>query len=78
MKNHESRLWRLERLEAESDPWTAWERTEGLAALLDAARRLPQRDPWDAGGVEDGDLEDSGSMGQLLREARREARERGA
>lgn len=42
-----------------------WRTSVGLSALLQAARALPQRDPWDTDG-----LEDRGSMGQLLKEAR--------
>ena len=43
-----------------------WRFTEGLASLLDIARRLPRRDdPWSLP-----DLEGGGSMGQLLAEAR--------
>jgi hypothetical protein len=42
-----------------------WEAVEGLSQLLDYARRLPQRDPWDVDS-----LEASGPFGPLLREAR--------
>jgi hypothetical protein len=52
----------------------AWQHTEGLAALLEAAKRLPPRDP-----VADEDLPTTG-IGGLLREARqrvpRERKER--
>ena len=72
MRSHESRLTRLEKLEEECDPQTAWERTEGLCALLAAARRLPKRDPWDLPELED----DATGLGRLLREARQWAEER--
>ena len=42
-----------------------WRQTEGLSALLAAARSLPQRDPWSLPSVEDG-----GGLAQLLAEAR--------
>ena len=42
-----------------------WRQAEGLAALLAAARSLPQRGPWELP-----DLEAAGSMGRLLAEAR--------
>jgi hypothetical protein len=42
----------------------AWEHTEGLFALLQAAKRLPQREPWELD-----DIADSG-LGRLLKEAR--------
>ena len=71
MRSHESRLTRLEKLEEECDPQTAWERTEGLCALLAAARRLPKR-IRDLPELED----DATGLGRLLREARQWA-ERG-
>lgn len=60
-----TRLVRLERLEEAYDPTTAWERTQGLASLLAAARALPPVDPWDLP-----DLEQNSSFGHLLQEAR--------
>ena len=51
------RVWRRHR--------TAWERTEGLAALLEAARSLPKRDPWDLP-----DLDTTSGLGKMLAEAR--------
>jgi hypothetical protein len=43
----------------------AWEQTEGLCTLLEAARHLPKRGPWAMP-----DLESDTGMGKLLREAR--------
>jgi hypothetical protein len=43
-----------------------WRQSEGLAALLQAAKALPPRGPWELL-----DLEAAGSMGKLLAEARR-------
>ena len=59
-----SMLTRLAFLEA-ADPAQAWHHAEGLAALLEAARRLPQREPFALP-----ELEETG-MGKLLKEARR-------
>ena len=42
-----------------------WRGSVGLASLLEAARHLPPRDPWEMP-----DLENSGAMGRLLAEAR--------
>jgi hypothetical protein len=48
------------------EPTTRWQHTIGLAALLEAAKQLPPRDPWD--------LEDLGEaptgLAKLLKEAR--------
>ena len=60
-----SRLTRLERAEA-YEPETGWQHTEGLSALLAAAKALPQRDPWDMPSVED----DRSGLAKLLQEAR--------
>ena len=57
-------LMRVALLEAAS-PEQAWEHTRGLAALLEAARRLPHREPFDVT-----ELEETG-MVKLLKEARR-------
>jgi hypothetical protein len=59
-----SMISRLALLETAS-PEQAWEHTRGLAALLEAARRLPQREPFDETA-----LEETG-LGKLLKEARR-------
>ena len=48
-----------------------WRFTEGLSSLLDIARRLPQRDPWDLPDLE----HDQSGLAGLLREAREQARE---
>jgi hypothetical protein len=42
-----------------------WRYTEGISSLLEAARRLPRREPWDLPSVEDG-----GGLAKLLKEAR--------
>ena len=42
-----------------------WRNTQGLAALLDAARHLPRREPFDLP-----DLEECTGMARLLTEAR--------
>jgi hypothetical protein len=43
-----------------------WRQSEGLSALLDAARSLPRRDdPWDLSGVDT-----TCGLGKLLAEAR--------
>jgi hypothetical protein len=42
-----------------------WRYTEGLSALLDAARSLPKREPFDLSGVDT-----TSGMGKLLAEAR--------
>jgi len=42
-----------------------WEQTVGISALLSYAKALPPREPSDLE-----DLEQAGSMGQLLAEAR--------
>ena len=74
MKSRESRLTRLETLEDALDPETAWERTAGLCALLQARALLPPRAPLDEAALE---ADDTG-MGRLLREARQWQQERGA
>lgn len=56
---------RLQHRQAHPPP-PAWEESEGLAALLDYARRLPQRDPWDLPGV----YQNAPGFGGLLWEAR--------
>lgn len=43
-----------------------WEQVEGLAAILDYARRLPPVDPWDLPGV----YQNAPGLGGLLWEAR--------
>lgn len=50
-----------------------WQHTDGLAAILDYARRLPQRDPWDLPGVYEG----APGFGHVLWEARRWQEEHG-
>ena len=47
MLRHNGRLVRIETLLALTDPAHAWEHTHGLAALLEAARKLPPVDPWE-------------------------------
>jgi hypothetical protein len=47
-----------------------WRYTEGLASLLEAARALPQRGPWDLPSVEE-----SGGLAGLLADARRRDQE---
>jgi hypothetical protein len=42
-----------------------WRQTEGLSALLAAARSLPQRDPWALP-----DFDETSGLGRLLAEAR--------
>jgi hypothetical protein len=44
---------------------SAWEHTEGLWSLLQAAKALPRRDPWSLPSVEGCD-----GMARLLAEAR--------
>jgi hypothetical protein len=61
----QSLIARLALVERALHPSTAWEHTEGLCALLEEARRLPQREPFDVT-----ELEETG-LGRLLREARR-------
>jgi hypothetical protein len=46
-------------------PLPDWDKTEGLCALLQAAKLLPQRDPWALPA-----LEPETSFSPLLREAR--------
>lgn len=41
-----------------------WRYTEGISALLGAARSLPKRDPWDLEGVDT-----TSGLGKLLAEA---------
>ena len=48
-----------------------WPRSVGLASLLDAARVLPKRSPWEMP-----DLDTSTALGQLLAEARQRQKER--
>jgi hypothetical protein len=52
-------------------PLPSWEQTDGLAALLAYAARLPQRDPQDLA------LEEGGPFGTLLRQARQWDKEHG-
>jgi hypothetical protein len=61
----QSVMTRLALVETLLHPEAAWQHTEGLCALLEAARRLPQREPFALP-----ELEETG-MGRLLREARR-------
>ena len=42
-----------------------WRVSVGMSSLLDAARSLPRRDPWDLSG-----LDTSRGMGKMLAEAR--------
>src|SRR5262245_62018741 len=49
-------------------PDTAWQHTQGLSALLQAAKERPQRDPWEG---EDLDSAPETGLGKLLAEARR-------
>jgi hypothetical protein len=49
----------------EADAASHWEHTTGLASLLEASRRLPQREPWSVDG-----LARRSGLGQLLAEAR--------
>jgi hypothetical protein len=53
---------------AAEEPDQAWQHTEGLCALLTAAKALPTRDPWD---LPDLDAEAQTGFGKLLAEARR-------
>jgi hypothetical protein len=62
-------MTRLALLEV-AEPERSWEHTCGLWSLLQAARALPPRDPWAMP-----DLEESGSMGELLRQARQQQEE---
>jgi hypothetical protein len=48
-----------------------WRHTEGLAALLEAARHLPQREPFALEGV----YEDAPGFGGLLWQARQQTQE---
>jgi hypothetical protein len=52
------------RLQHGPPPPPDWEQLEGLSAILDYAKRLPPRDPWDTDGVAET------GMGKLLREAK--------
>jgi hypothetical protein len=63
---------RLALVEAALNPEDQWWKSEGLSSLLAAAKRLPPRDPWDLP-----DLEDAGSFGRLLKEARQWQEEHG-
>lgn len=47
-------------------PRPHWSTTEGLASLLDAAKALPTRSPWDLP-----DVDDRSALGRMLAEARR-------
>jgi hypothetical protein len=47
-------------------PLPTWQEVEGLAALLDYAKRLPAVDPWDLPGVYEG----APGFGGLLWQAR--------
>jgi hypothetical protein len=59
-----TRITRLRRVEAQ-EPGTRWEHTVGISALLEAARHLPKREPWDLPTVDE-----TTGMGKLLAEAR--------
>ena len=48
-----------------------WRNTVGLCALLDAAKALPKRDPWDLP-----DLDTTSGLGKMLAEARARRKER--
>ena len=47
-----------------------WPSTHGLAALLEAARALPEREPWSLPSVKDGS-----GLARLLEEARQRQQE---
>ena len=51
-----------------AEPDQAWQQTQGLHALLQAAKALPPREPWD---LPDLDPEPQTGLGKLLVEARR-------
>ena len=64
--------WRIQqRHQAARTAPPDWRYSEGLAALLEAARHLPRREPWALPSMED----DSGLAG-LLREARARQQDR--
>jgi len=62
----QSLIARLVLVERALRPSAAWEHTEGLYSLLEAARHLPQRDPFALP-----EAESNTGMGKLLKEARR-------
>src|SRR5262245_29461225 len=53
---------------AAAEPDQAWQHTGGLSTLLQAAKQLPPREPWNG---EDLDPEPQTGLGKLLVEARR-------
>lgn len=59
------------RLQHGPPPLPDWQHAEGLAAILDAAKRLPPIDPWDLPGV----YQNAPGFGGLLWEAREWAKE---
>jgi hypothetical protein len=59
-----TRITRLLRVEAH-EPSTRWQHAVGLSALLEAARHLSPRDPWELP-----DLDGATGMAKLLKEAR--------
>jgi hypothetical protein len=59
------------RLTHDPRPLPPWPEAEGLHAVLEAARRLPQRDPWDLPGV----YQNAPGLAGLLWEARQQTRE---
>jgi hypothetical protein len=67
---------RLALVEAALHPKERWQETQGLAALLAAARRLELRDPWTLPSVEPWDTDTPlTGMARLLHEARQWQRE---
>jgi hypothetical protein len=50
-----------------------WRHTVGISSLLEAARSLPRRGPWDLEGVDT-----ASGLGKLLAEARQKEDDRGA
>jgi hypothetical protein len=69
-----SRELRLRQLEDALDPETAWRRTPGLCALLQAAAQRPPRRPWEMSAE---DVESDTGLGRLLREALQWGKEHG-
>src|SRR5262245_48965325 len=51
------------------EPEPAWIHTKGLSALLDAAKGLPKREPWDMADLDPEDAQTG--LGKLLVEARK-------
>ena len=78
MKSRESRLTRLETLEDALDPETAWERTAGLCALLQARALLPPRAPLDEAALEADDTVWAGCSGKRGSGSRSAAHDAGA